>query len=434
MDELSAVQQLLAEPPPGPDVVEAARLKLERAALGRTPLRTRAARRGWRAPALVRRAAGPRRWPGWLAPVAAAVAVAGVILASLGVSSLLRQTGTGPAASAGAFAKVPRYFVALPDIPGRAVVGATASGAVLGTVAPPKPHTEFLWVAAAGDDRTFVFAVGPPPAPGTDILSPRPVSFYRLALSRSGRPGRLVPLPIPMETVTITELSLSPDGSKLAVSLLPAGRQKEPRIQVFSLATGTGREWVWPSRGEIGRIAIGVGGGGSNSWEADNRTLLFEADTRTRTGTPGQLRLLDTTAPAGSLPAASTRIPVPGAYVGWQHNNATHRIIGIPLITGDGTKLVAPFYHLSAPPKVFGFTITEFSVRTGKVVRVLYRKRTAFEDAATAVYWVNRSGTAMIAVRGSVFGVQTLTTFTPLPPRTQRLFGHDGLLSRLPAW
>jgi hypothetical protein len=89
---------------------------------------------------------------------------------------------------------------------------------------------------------------------------------------------------------------------------------------------------------------------------------------------------------------------------------------------------------LSAPPKVFGFTITEFSVRTGKVVRVLYRKRTAFENAATAVYWVNRSGTAMIAVRGSVFGVQTLTTFTPLPPRTQRLFGHDGLLSRLPAW
>ena len=119
MDELSAVQQLLAEPPPGPDVVEAARLKLERAALGRTPLRTRAARRGWRAPALVRRAAGPRRWPGWLAPVAAAVAVAGLdnqeVAVSLGIPygtvcsrlsrarSRLRESlgGTNPAGSYG---------------------------------------------------------------------------------------------------------------------------------------------------------------------------------------------------------------------------------------------------------------------------------------------------------------------------------------------
>ena len=107
MDELSAVQRLLAEPPPGPDVVEAARLKLEHAALGRTPLRTRAAGRGWRAPALVRRAAAPRRWPGWLAPVAAAAAVAGAIIASLAISGvILRPAGTGPANS-GVFAKVP---------------------------------------------------------------------------------------------------------------------------------------------------------------------------------------------------------------------------------------------------------------------------------------------------------------------------------------
>jgi len=63
MDELSAIQRLLAEPPPGPDVIEKAQLRLERAALGSTPPPTRAAGRGWRAPGLVRRAAGPRRWP-----------------------------------------------------------------------------------------------------------------------------------------------------------------------------------------------------------------------------------------------------------------------------------------------------------------------------------------------------------------------------------
>jgi hypothetical protein len=429
MDELSAVQQLLAEPPPGPDVVEAAWLRLKQAALGHTPLRTRSAGRGWRVPVLVRRAAAPRHWPGWLAPVTAAVAVAGVIIASLAISGLiLRPAGTRPA-NAGVLAKVPRYFVALPDSPGRAVIGATVTGAVLGTVAPPKAYPMFIWAAAAGDGRTFVLAAGVPPAVGTDILAPRPVRFFRLVLDRSGHPGRLAPLPIPPETVTITDLALSPDGSNLAVSLLPAGRQKDPSIQVFSLATGAAREWVWPGRGTIGEISPFVGGSGSSSWESDSRTLMFQVTARTGPGSPGQLRLLDTAAPAGSLLAASTLIPVPSAYVGWQHTNATHRITGIPLITGDGTKIVAPFFHLHARPKVFGFTITEFSVRTGKPVRVLYRVRTAFEDAATAVCWVNKSGSAMIAVRGPVFGVQTPTTFTPLPPRTQRLLAH-----RLPAW
>jgi hypothetical protein len=435
MDELSAVQHLLAERPPGPEVVEAARLKLERAALGSTPPRTRSAGRGWHAPGLVRRGVVPRRWPGWLAPVAAAAAVAGVIIASLALSGVIlrHHAGTGPANSSGVFAKVPRYFVAVPEIPGRAVIGATATGTVLGTVAPPKPYTMFTWVAAASDSRMFVLAAGVTPAAGTNALNPRPVRFYRLALSRSGHPGRLVPLPIPPETVTITGLALSPDGSKLAVSLLPVHGQIGSKIQVFSLATGAGREWVWPGHGTIGEITLGVGSG-SNSWEADNRTLLFRVTTRTRTGSPGQLRLLDTAAPAGSLLASSTRIPIPATEVGWQHNNAQHRIIGIPLITGDGTKLVAPFFHASAPPKVFGFTITEFSVRTGKPVRVLYQRRTASEAGDTGVWWVNASGTAVIATRGSVFGVQTPATFAPLPPRTQRLFVRHGGLFRLPAW
>jgi hypothetical protein len=428
MDELSAVQRLLVEPPPGPDAVEAARLRLERATQGRTPPRIRAAGGGWRAAGLVRRAAGPRRWPGWLVPVAAAAAVVGVVLASLAISSVVwrHPAGTGPANSSGVFAKVPRYFVAIPEMPGRAVVGATATGAVLGTIAPPKPYTMFRWVAAAGDGRAFVLGATP--------RLDRPVRLYRLVLGRSGHPGRLAALPIPPETATITGLALSPDGSKLAVSLLPAHGQIGSKIQVFSLATGARREWVWPGQGTIGQISLGRGVGGSNSWEADNRTLLFEVTTRTGNGWAGQLRLLDTAAPGGSLLASSTRIPVPSTEVGWQHNNATHRIIGIPLITGDGTKLVAPFFHSSAPPKVFGFTITEFSVRTGKPIRVLYQRRTDTEAASTGVWWVNTSGTAMIVARGQVVGVQTPTTFTPLPPRTQRLFARHGIFFRVPAW
>jgi hypothetical protein len=441
MDELNAVQLLLAEPPPGPETVEAARQRLERAAHGRMPLRTRVRSRGWHTPALARWAVRPRRWPGWLAPVAAAAAVAGVIIASLGVSGLiLRPAKSGPASSSAVFAKVPRYFVAIPEVARRpVVVGATATGAVLGTIAPPKPHAEFTWVAAAGNARTFVLGVAPKLRPGTSVPAPRPVTFYRLVLDRSGHPGRLEPLPIPTETAIISGLALSPDGSKLAVSFLPAHGQIGSKIQVFSLATGARQEWAWPGRGTIGSIVISAGSGGLQ-WEADSRTLMFEVSTRMRNGNvPRQLYLLDTAASGGSLLASSTRIPVPSTELGWLHNNTTHRIIGMPLITGDGTKLVAPFYHEAAPPKVFGFTITEFSVQTGKPIRVLYQRRSSTEEASTAVYWVNTHGTAMIAVRGPVFGVQTPTTFTPLPPRTQRLLTQQappmrGALIRLPAW
>jgi hypothetical protein len=184
----------------------------------------------------------------------------------------------------------------------------------------------------------------------------------------------------------------------------------------------------------------GLGLFGGLQWEANNRTLMFEVTVRTRNGNePAHLYLLDTAAPGGSLLASSTRIPVPGTDLGWLHTNTKHRIIGMPLITGDGTKLVAPFYHQEAPPKVFDFTITEFSVRTGKPIRILYQRRIGTEAASTAVYWVNTHGTAMIAVRGPVFGVQTPTTFTPLPSSTQRLFirpapGGGEALSRLPAW
>jgi hypothetical protein len=441
MDELSAVQQLLAEPPPGPDAVEAARQRLERAAQGRTPLRTRAPGEGWHGPARARRALRSRHWPGWLAPVAAAAAVAGVIIASLGVSGLiLRSAGSGPANSSGVFAKVPPYFVAIPEVSGRpVVVGATATGAVLGTVALPTPHTEFTWVAAAGDGRTFVLGASPKLHPGTSVPAPRLVKFYRLVLDRSGHPGRLEPLPIHLKKTIISGLALSPDGSKLAVSFLPVRRQIGSKIQVFSLTTGARQEWMWPGRGTIGSVVILAGSGGLQ-WEADNRTLMFEVMTRTTNGNePAQLYLLDTAAPGGSLLASSTRIPVPSSELGRLHNNAKHRIIGMPLISGDGATLVAPFYHEAAPPKVFGFTITEFSVHTGKPTRVLYQRRTATEAASTGVWWVNTRATAMIVVRGPVFGVQTPTTFTPLPLRTQRLFvtrqgPMAGSLIRLPAW
>jgi hypothetical protein len=447
MDELSRVQQLLAEPPPGPDVVEAARLRLEHAALGGTPLRTRPPGQGWRAPGLARRGAAPSRWPGWLAPVAAAAAVVAVILGSLGVSGVIgpRPAGTGAANVTGALAKVPPFFVAIPaSSRGRAVVGATATGTVLGTVAPLRPNTEFLRVTAAGDDRTFVLAAGIPPAAGTSVFDWKQVRFYRLVLGRSGHPGQLALLPIPAEAATITGLALSPDGSKLAVWLLATSHpQTGPTVQVFSLATGARKTWVWPGgQTTIGQLTIGAGAT-PNVWEAGSRTMLFDVTTHTRAGWAGQLRLLDTATPGGSLRASSTRIPVRSDEVGW-HSTGSHAISGIPLISGDGSKFIAAFFHGAAPPQRFVFTITVFATQTGKPVKTLYQRRADTDADATSVLWANTSGTAMIAIRprpgqssrvkGAVLGVQTPATFTPFPRTTQRLLFSGDAYHRLPAW
>ena len=127
--------------------------------------------------------------------------------------------------------------------------------------------------------------------------------------------------------------------------------------------------------------------------------------------------------------------------MGWRHNNDPNHIDATPLITGDGTKFVDPFFHSKAKPKIFDFTITEFSTHTGKPVQVLYRLRTDTEDDATAVEWVNTSGTAMIAIRprpgrpppGSRTRRPDPDHLHPVPPNTQRLLLR-GTSQPVPAW
>ena len=117
-------------------------------------------------------------------------------------------------------------------------------------------------------------------------------------------------------------LALSPDGSKLAASLCPSTGRLGPRFRSSRSRPGPGESGCGLA-GLIGQISLAVGSSGSNSWEADNRTLLFEVTTRTRSGWTGQLRLLDTATPGGSLLASSTGIPVPSTDLGWQHTNAS---------------------------------------------------------------------------------------------------------------
>ena len=318
------------------------------------------------------------------------------------------------------------------DAPSPAVVGATASGAVLGTVAPPKGYPVFTMVTGAADGRTFIFAAARGSRQG-------PVTFHRLALSRSGHPGRLRPLPLPPETSSLSGLAVSPDGSRLAMSVFnPRNSQVGAKIQIFSLVTGAVREWAWPGAGWIGwstPLGPDAFAGRSLSWAADNRRLLFQEQTRTHSGVTAQARLLDTAATGGNLLASSTLVPIPSAELSPldKKKQPPFRITGPLLLTGDGAKIVAPTSRtITHGPAMLGASITEFSVRTGMPVKVLSRQQLTY-DNGTSVLWVNHSGTLMISGHPlpnptsyrheSVIGVQTPTRFIPLPPGVQRLLG-----------
>jgi hypothetical protein len=346
MDELTAVRQLLAErPPPAPDTVAAARASLERAAMdgtrGRVPLHLNGSR-GMPDPGQPVRG----RWRGWLVPVAAALAVITAVALSLAISDVVGGRQGKPAARlAAAFARVPRHFVALtgnalPDQGQRAVAVATATGKVLGSVAAPAPYRVFTWVAAAGDDRTFVLAAQRArPVGGVlgQVMGVGAAKLYRLVLHRSGRPGALEPLSLPLLSGSINGFALSPDGTKLAVSTLRAvgAAAGGSQIQVFTLATGTVRSWVLANVGWVGQDKPGAE---SLAWAGDNQTLLFK-EYLGEGGRTAQIRLLDTAAPGGSLTAASTRVPFPSRLISGRVEDP-EQIYGIMLLTADGHKII----------------------------------------------------------------------------------------------
>lgn len=391
----------------------------------------------------------PRRgWPGWAAPLAAAAAVTTVVLSSIAVSGAIgpgrpaargtgraggtNGVGTGGAGTGGApdwpaaRAAVPKYFVGLvggvPDQQRQAVVAATATGKTLATIAPPKPFGAFDWVAAAGDDRTFVLAAQRW-VPITH-WRPEPVVFYRLVLSPSGHPQALARLPIRAEYGFISGIALSPGGGKLAVAVHGPGRAaQDPKIEVFSTATGRERQWVWPGSGWIG---LNKPMGQALSWAADGRTLALQL--RAGAGVPAvEVRLLDTAAPGASLRSSRLVLDVPPGSSGW--------ISGNVLLTPDGGLVVAPIArqrgNTQAP--VTDLEIAEFSAATGKPVRVLDRWASSPAPAAPGwqdVLWAGPGGDVLVVASplrphggGTprvVIGLQSGRGFSPLPAAVQK--------------
>jgi hypothetical protein len=305
---------------------------------------------------------GPRARPGrrparralWLAPLAAAVAVIGVI-AGVQLSVPVRPAPPSGRPVAGG---LPRYYLEIPDgggdidEPGIAV-RRSADGAVVSQVSVPGV---ILGDAGTANDRTFILAGWSKPA-GT-----KPTVFYRLTLSSSGHVRRLRKLPLSVPAGAhgygAGSLALAPDGQTLAFAVNPSGEEAavvsgRARIEVISLRTGAVRTWTAPSLYYISDL----------SWAQGTHSLQF-LSVYERTGGPytNRLRRLSLSRRGASLLEASRPVPLPAS---------TGRVTSALAVDNGRVVLAWTSQAADAEHHPADSVLAEFSARTGRRLRVL---------------------------------------------------------------
>ena len=291
----------------------------------------------------------------WLAPVAAVVAVLGVIA---GVSVIGRPGGGGVRPSVPEEqGPMPRYYVTVWQtyagsgnghvIPTYAVVHDSATGAPLASVRVPtltdsQGGTQGPSITAAGDDRTFVIMEQ------SDV--PRINVFYRLRVAANGRSAKLSKLPVSVPAyLALTDVALSPDGTRLAMDVQHCNDKTEScpytGIRVVTIATGAVSSWTTRANGAPFNVSWVGNERVAFEWQAGGRTPPAGQQTGYRLLTlTGAGRDLMASRPVGSPPARPDG-SVPAA-----------------LVTADGKVVVT-----SA-----GSNVIELSARTGQLLRVLY--------------------------------------------------------------
>ena len=370
--------------------------------------------------AIARVLPGTPRWRR-LAPLGAAAAVVTVVAGALALASGSPRPGGRPAAVS---ASVPPYYVALslagngdccrPGAPyspvTTAVVRATATGAAVATITPPRPYGTFIGVTGAADNRTFVLAAQGLASP--PLTQAPPTGFFLLRIDPANpmpsARARLTPLPITVRSqgAGVTGLALSPDGTKLAIAeVYPIAAP--PALHVVTLATGAERVWAATTGGPT----FGPGTTGEPlSWAGDGRTLAFVL-----AGT--SVRLVDTAAASSSL-LASSRLAIPAPPgnppSGW----------GQVMITPDGQTILAVIGS-GAQPGAARQELVTFSARTGQQLHVL--NRIPVYGNSERVLWASPSGQVLVVSGtqpgatvgpvnlGATAGVLRDGHFTPIP-------------------
>jgi hypothetical protein len=286
---------------------------------------------------------------GWLAPVAAVIAVIAVIV---GVQVIFRAARPGPQPAA--TGTMPQFYVSvLPQ--GTAVVAQSATGAVISRVVIPGARIERI--TGAPDDRTFVLSAFSGSGAG------EVTKFYAFHLTAGGRPGPLKVLSLSVRAgpagYDVSSIALSPDARSLAVAVVPASLEgtrptaaHRSRIEIATLGTGAVRTWAAASETNISDL----------SW-ADRGRLGYRSDDLR--GVPRSLavvrvNLLDVTRPGTELVTSGTEVTL--------HTGGAP--VDSALFTAGGSTVIAWTGPVSGTS---GEILAAYSAQTGHRQRVLYR-------------------------------------------------------------
>jgi hypothetical protein len=374
-----------------------------------------------------------RRFPAWLAPVAAAAAVIALAVSLAIVRNI-------PAQQAAASGGVPRYYAALVPQPpegfeNKLAVGDSSTGARLAFLSPPRGST-FYAVTAAADDRTFVVAAEPMANAAPDNRVP-PRTWYLLQIA----PGtssqvRLTRLPLPdLAGDEVLAVALSGSGRELAVGLIPnySTSSKSPiQLRVYSVTTGK-LERVWSTSDQT--VFDGPGLAGIESvtattltWVDDDRALAFPTlsaasyPRKHEEVTRKTMRLLDVSAGGSDLIADSRVIwstqglsnPFNGSYAQLSCANTYVN----PMLTADGKTIVCAAFKPLTPqgpvpgsaPGRYTLAWLAYSTSAPTVARTLAQLTVdapKWTAPAIDLLWADSSG-------GTLIGTWTLETASDL--------------------
>ena len=408
-----------------------------------------------------------QRWHGrrlrtWVVPAAAAVTVAAVAIALVLIRNIPNGSVPSPAPSATSAAPVgpagtggvPGYYVAWmrADRP-YLVVGNTFTGKQFGSVpSPPGVRLDAVYGGSA-DNRTWLVQGTQVPGPGGLTV------WYVLTINPDpgAGPGAENTLEMGSAGIPVSESPagavLSPDGKEVAVAVNGA----QPSLRVYSLRTGALlHSWSAPS-GKFAAVSAPA-----DSWQYTQLTLRWTPDGRRLafTWNAADIRVLDATAPDGSLLAVSSELIAIGtlagldvtdicnAWQGWEPVMGGRGVSGgTGVICGGGAKDIWPVTVRSTAgatctQPIVGFLKSTLNSQGGSFMGVTTREpecpATAAPGDGAYIGWSNTDASVLIGSLvwdGHVrFGIFRGNRFTPLPKLPVSMPTPAGVLIGTDAW
>jgi hypothetical protein len=407
---------------------------------------------------------GPRQWPSWLIPLAAAAAAAAVIAGTFAVAHMFPGSGQGPRPAGPKYATVPANYAYTvqgdiynykshgtqysASVNGRYLkVRSTATGKLLATVFPPKPYNNFSMITADASGTVFVLGAM---ADWERYANTRPQVYRRnqttpmrfLAL-HIGAAGQVqqssLSLPVTVTPGQQPSIALSPEGTRLAVAFGGGGQPAE--VAVVSLSSGHVRRWVSPKVSWTPQL------GYQGAWTSDGRTLVLQewavlrhpsrqAVKNYRPPIATSVHLIDTLAQGSTLAAGRLLVLRPPAG-----ESAPTDLF----ITPDGTKLIGGTGKSNFPPTRRPWTgeLSVYSARTGALLQRLVpwkwngldRRPRHGGFPRELIAWSNTSGSRLILLHPvddlNILGVATSRGFRATGAPLPQAPGYQELASAL---